>query len=254
MTITEKISRAKADYDAVYEAGKSAGGGGGQGSYDEGYEAGQKAEYDAFWDLHQENGTRKNYDCLFASWNHNTFYPKYDIKPTSAYMMFRTYNAVNFSNFEADIVKRLNECSVALDTSECTNFQYMCMNSFITHIGVIDTRSASTLYQPFSCNRLHTIDKLILQDNGSQTFTSVFHGAAALENIVIEGVIGQNGFDVRSSTKLSKASIESIMAALSTTTSGLTVTLSKTAVNNAFTTEEWAALVSQHTNWTISLI
>jgi hypothetical protein len=219
-----------------------------------GTDTGGKSWYDEFWDLHQENGTRKNYDCLFASWNHNTFYPKYDIKPTSAYMMFRTYNAVDFSNFEADIVKRLNECDVALDTSECTNFQYMCVNSFITHIGVIDTRSASTLYQPFSCNRLHTIDKLILQGNGSQTFHDAFHGATALENIVIEGVIGNNGFDVKSSTKLSKASIESIIAALSTTTSGLTVTLSKTAVDNAFTTEEWAALKATRPNWEILLV
>lgn len=64
--------------------------------------------------------------------------------------------------------------------------------------------------------------------------------------------------------KLSKPSITSIINCLSTTTSGLTVTLSKTAVNNAFetsegvadgsTSQEWLNLVATKTNWTISLV
>ena len=91
-------------------------------------------------------------------------------------------------------------------------------------------------------------------------FTNCFQ----LQNLTIEGIIGQNGFNVQWSTKLSKASITSIINALSETTSGLTVTLSKTAVNNAFetsagaadgsTSEEWTTLEGTKTNWTISLV
>jgi hypothetical protein len=67
-------------------------------------------------------------------------------------------------------------------------------------------------------------------------------------------VIGQKNFNVHWSPKLSKASIESIINALSSTTSGLTVTISKTAKEAVFTTEEWATLIATKPNWTISLV
>ena len=79
----------------------------------------------------------------------------------------------------------------------------------------------------------------------------------------VEGVIGQNGFDVHWSTNLKTASIVSIVEALSDSTSGLSVTLSQTAVNNMvfpFTSERtgitygsWSELEGTKTNWTISL-
>jgi hypothetical protein len=67
-------------------------------------------------------------------------------------------------------------------------------------------------------------------------------------------VIGQKNFNVHWSPKLSKASIESIINALSSTTSGLTVTISKTAKEAAFTSAEWSALIATKSNWTISLV
>jgi hypothetical protein len=103
---------------------------------------------------------------------------------------------------------------------------------------------------------LHTIE--VLRCIAETTYhNTVFFNCNALENLTIEGVIGQNGFDVRYSTKLSKASITSVINALSATTSGLTVTLSKTAVERAFgstTSTEWSALVATKSNWNISLI
>ena len=84
-----------------------------------------------------------------------------------------------------------------------------------------------------------------------------------LENIIFEGEIGKE-IDIQHSHKLTKASITSIINALSSTTSGLSVTLSKTAVNTAFETStganngsistEWSALVATKTNWTINLV
>jgi hypothetical protein len=67
------------------------------------------------------------------------------------------------------------------------------------------------------------------------------------------GTVSVSGLNLQWSTKLSKASITSIINCLSSTTSGLSITLSKTAVDNAFTAEEWAALENTKHNWTIAL-
>jgi hypothetical protein len=75
-----------------------------------------------------------------------------------------------------------------------------------------------------------------------------------LEELYCEGTLDITGLNLKDSTKLNKASIESIISVLSTTTTGLSITLSKTAVNNAFTTDEWNALIGTRTNWTISLV
>ena len=108
---------------------------------------------------------------------------------------------------------------------------------------------------------LHTIDKLIVDEN--TTYTGWFNSTTNLQNLTIEGTIAQKGFSVSACTKLSRASIENIINALSTETNALTVTLSKTAVNNAFetsegaadgrTSAEWATLIATKTNWTIAL-
>ena len=55
-----------------------------------------------------------------------------------------------------------------------------------------------------------------------------------LEYVRIDGTIGQSGIDLKYSTKLSKESIESIVNHLSDSATGKTLTLSKTAVDEAF--------------------
>ena len=252
MTIAEKILRAKSDYDAVYEAGKNAGGGGGQGSYDEGYEAGQKAEYDAFWDGYQSNGHQTMLDYFFAGkgWVKATIKPKIDLKPTRANSMF------SMNGFKGDLAQHFETLGKELDFSNCTMINGLFSNANeITRLGTLDFRKVTYGTGWFAYMRkLITIDKLLLSENTISPGNHALQECYELTNLTIEGVINKNGYSFQWSTKLSKVSIESIMAALSTTTSGLTVTLSKTAVNNAFTKDEWEALVSQHTNWTISLI
>lgn len=243
MTIADKITRAKADYDAVYEAGK-------------------KAQYDAFWDNFQSYGNRKDYKLAFSreGWNDETFKPKYNMRVTSATQMFEMSRIVN-------LTKALKDNGVVLDTSKSTNVSNMFYYSqHIKQIPVIDvTNCSSNVIGLFgTCRALETVEKLILKNDGSTVIDRCFVNANSLRNIIIEGVIGQNGFDVQQSTKLSKASLTSIINALSATTSGLTVTLSKTAVNKAFetsagagdgsTSAEWQILIAPKSNWTISLI
>lgn len=240
MTIAEKITRAKADYDAVFEAGK-------------------KAEYDAFWDEFQENGVRRRYGYAFSRWLDTIFYPKYDIVCTeSANWLFAASKIT-------DLKGRLQECGVVLDTSGATSIAEAFAYSTLTRIPTVSTLSTTGLTYAFASSfALVEIEKIILKDNGSQSFNSTFVRCDSLEKIIFEGVIGQNGFNVQWSTKLSKASITSIINALSSTTGGLTVTLSKTAVNTAFetsagagdgsTSAEWQSLIATKSNWTISLI
>ena len=92
--------------------------------------------------------------------------------------------------------------------------------------------------------------------NENVTYTQWFGWCIALETIAFDGTIGKS-IDFQYSTKLTKASILNIFSVLSSTVAGQTLTLSKTAVTNAFgstTATEWTNLVATKTNWTISLV
>ena len=109
-----------------------------------------------------------------------------------------------------------------------------------------------------------------LEDAGTINFegvvyaTRAFTGCIALKEIQIVGTI-KLSLDFQDSTLLSKESIKSIVNALSQTTSGLTITFSKTAVNNAFginvddpTTypegSEYYILRNSKSNWTFNYV
>jgi hypothetical protein len=215
------------------------------------YEAGKKSEYDAFWDVYQNKGNRTNYWMGFTGlgWTAKSFKPKYNMKPTNARQMF-----ANGSCSGLDLTLLLEELGVVLDTSNCTDFRQMFYYGSPKRFPPISTVAIDNFNGLIYHASIETIDKLILREDGSQTFTSPFTGATKLTNLTIEGVIGQNGFTTADCTQLSKDSITSIINALSTTTNGLTVTLSKAAKEAAFTADEWATLIATRPNWTISLV
>lgn len=206
---------------------------------DEVYEKGKKDEYDRFWDAYQyaENGVpkRTNYENGFRGsmgWTKDNFYPKYDIKPVgNANYLFYAWEYAD--RHTMDLSARLKECGVVLDTSRATSLQ--CAFSYVrlAIIPPIDvtglTNNSSLLFADSS--RVKIIEKLIIAET-TPINSNWFRNDKGLETITIEGTIGQNNFNVSACIKLSGASIVSIIEALSTTTSGLTVTLSQTAVNN----------------------
>lgn len=232
----------------------------------DGIEAGKKSQYDEFWDSFQDNGARTDYVSGFAGvgWNDNTFKPKYDIN--SKKESFQTFRGCKIT----DLVTALTTAGVTLDLSSSTSFNATFHSATITHVGIIDTRNApsATLTQTFyNCTKLITVEKLILSNNGTQKYSQTFQGCDALVNLTIEGVIGQTGVSFQQSKSLSKASITSIINALSTSvsaSSGYSITLSKTAVNKAFETstganngydsDEFRDLVLSRNNWTINLV
>lgn len=179
------------------------------------YDAGKQAEYDRFWDNFQDYGEANvGSNAFMYGWNDESFNPKYPIKISHSMSKVFSYNT------------RITDTKV--------------------DIFILGT-TQQIFYQ---CSNLKTVRKLIVTT--ASTYSNMFTGCSALENLAIEGTIA-SAFKISDCKKLSKASIESIFSCLSDTTTGLTATFSTTAKDNAFTTEEWNTLVASKPNWTIAL-
>jgi hypothetical protein len=221
--------------------------------YESGVAQGRSEEWNEFWDNFQDYGNRINYNYGLAGYGFtaNNFYPKYDIKPEG--YQANIFYAWNDIEKRINLKQRLEECGVILDTSKATNISSMFAYSFLGTIPTIDCTSLSgdsTGVFSHTYGRVTEIEKIITKE--TVTYRNWFINTN-LNEIRFEGVIG-NDIDFQHSTSLSKASIESIITHLSDTASGKTATFSQTAVNNAFTSEEWTALANTKPNWTISLI
>ena len=220
---------------------------------DDGRIEGKQAEYDRFWDAVHNSIEANSCQNVFAgaAWTKDTFRPKYSIlNIANPYMMFRN------SRIEVDLPALLEELGIEITFYPGIPMQYTFYGTRFTRLGVLDFRDCQYLTQCCYDNpKLVTIDKVMC--NNKTKFDNVFGYCSALENVTFEGELANNGLSFQYSTKLSKASIESVINVLSSTTSGLTVTLSKTAVETAFgstTAAEWTALVATKSNWTISLV
>lgn len=219
----------------------------------EAYKEGRKAEYDAFWDAYQNNGAIYSANDMFAgaSWNDVTFNPKHSMSVMKrADYMFKSSGSLDLKG----ILER-NRISFDFGNT-CTDFQNMFYYSAVYNIPEIDCSLATSMRCMFdNAQSLRNIDKIILPkaEPYSGAYEYMFNNCKSLETVSFSGDITQS-VDFHWSTKLSKASIESIIEALSKSASGKTLTLSNTAVNNAFTTSEWNNLRASKSNWTISLV
>ena len=153
------------------------------------YDVGKKAEWNEFWDSHQQNGARTDYQYGFVGWGQKQFKPKYDIAPTNGYYAF--YNL--FAGEEpTSLSQMLKNANVVLDTSNCAKFDYMFSGANVTEIPTIDATLVTSFSNVFRGSSVVTIEKLILKDNASQPMNTTFTGCSSLKNIVIEGLIGYN--------------------------------------------------------------
>lgn len=192
------------------------------------YEAGQKSEYDRFWDAYQRYGGNGHCGWIFSgpAWNNETFKPKHDIKPKiSGYGIFWQ------SGIEGDLDEILNQYGVVLDTSECENFQNMFNSTKFTAIGeIVVSNKATNLANMFQqtlglhYKTLKTIRLLKLRNDGGNTFSGTFSNCQGLENITIEGTIGNN-LDIH----WSPLTIESVLSVLTALTKDPTLASGKTA-------------------------
>ena len=223
------------------------------------YENGQKSEYDKFWDAYLASmdsaGVINMYKFCGGGWNDTTFYPTKDLVVKYGYMWFYYSRITNLR-------QRLIDCGVKFDFSKATDLGGFLENSSITEAPEIDLSALSANKYPtkgqrlcYNCKSLVTIEKIKTSED--VTYGNDFVGCSALENITIEGVIG-NDINFQYSP-LSKESIlgrvateeqiaagtnivelngvkywGGIIAALKADASGKTLTLNKAAVNKAF--------------------
>lgn len=183
------------------------------------FDAGKSEEQRVFWENFQQGGARKSYNTAFQQWRdicYNPIYPFIEI--TNASNMFNSCNIVD------------TKVPVDLTTIPSSNN----MNAVFAY-----------------STALKTINKLIVNEN--TTYNNWFPYCNRLANITFEGTIGKS-IDFKDCKLLSKASIENVISCLSETATGQTLTLSQTAVDNAFTADEWNALIKDITNWTFSLV
>jgi hypothetical protein len=234
MDIAEKVLRQKKDFDDVYEAGK-------------------KAEYDAFWDGVQYYGNRSNYSQAFAyAWNDESFKPKYDIKCAGAYATYQIF----YNTKIVDLVGCLKKANVKFDTTEATVIQGIFDRAgILINTPPIDAINCTSMQLTYSsAQNVKNIEIANIQENC--TFDRVFNNMYELRDVVlINCTIGKNGISFQWSTKLTADSLKSIIQALSTTTTGLTITLPTTAQSNyekVYGSGSWATLTATRSNWTIA--
>ena len=248
MNYKNNIKKINDKLDLVYETAYDKGYEVGYGeSYDKGFDKGfidgQQAEYDKFWDNFQENGNRANYANAFINngWNNETFNPKYPISPTAD----ASYAFDNIGLTDFDFVEK----GIVLDLRNATLVTYMFRNAKgVKRIGVFDCyASRKNINRPFYKSNIETIDEFVFYEDS--VYNATFSAVDKLKNLTCSGVIASNDLTFVTCTLLSKNSLTSVINCLSTTTSGLSVTLSLTAVNKAFETSENAKDGSNSTEW-----
>jgi hypothetical protein len=238
MSIAEKLTTIAENeqkvYNAGYEKGKVEG-----GDTEAAYNQGRTDEKNEFWNNYQKyyNEGYCKYRFAGKGWNIKTFYPRYDIKPTTAANMFQEFGNTDepFS-----LVERLQECGVSLDFSNTTSILQTFYSSPFTDIPHINAIKCSAFQNVFQGSPNIKTISLALKEDGSQTWSSAFNSCSAIENLTItSGTIGQNGFNVKWATKLSKASLLSILNACKKDVigKGISITLPSKCIDGATDTE-----------------
>lgn len=240
------------DYQEGFEAGEV-----------EGIEQGKQIANNEFWDGVTANGTRIDYGYAFRYTGFQYIRPTKKIVPISADSAIQTFaHNQNLKILESSYFDFSQKNQGTGNSNDYYYTFYGCISlEIIEDIGLYLTVANQT-FNTTSKSKLHTIEKIYVNENTK--FINTFVYMTALVNLGVEGVIGQNGLDLQWSTKLSKASWQSIIAALSSTASGLSMTGSLVSVNTAFetspgandgsTSEEWLTLIATKSNWTINLV
>ena len=98
-----------------------------------------------------------------------------------------------------------------IDTTKGTSFDYMFYGcSELTTIPQIDTTKGTSFgYMFYDCPKLTTIPQI--NTSNGEVFNNMFSSCSALTNLTIAGSINTSGMNFRSATKLSKASITSVV-------------------------------------------
>ena len=258
MSIKQNVSRAKTDYDAVYSQAKI--------NY---WDRRTQGDISFKWYAFFFAGTSISQEDIdeFVEYldlkNKRIIFPdEATVNTRNCYSMFENaaWNGGENRTIDAtEICKRI-------DFSKCKSATTVFANANIKNI-TADFSNCETLAQTFTVSDASASiqDNITIKVSAKCVFENTFAYNTHLKELrFMEGsVIGKSGLNLQRSTLLSKASHISVINTLSTTTSGLSVIFSLTAVNKAFetseganngsTSAEWLNLIATKNNWTINL-
>ena len=220
--------------------------------------------YNVFWNAYQSSGNRTTYYFAFAGvgWTATTFRPRYQITPkNSAKGIFRNFNGTNSTT---DLTKLVNfrelkpqkdDTIPLIDWKGATNLTEAFYNAKIYDVGYIDATNCSTLDNTFvsdaNTSLKGCIVKIELKVKSSTTYTNPIANQVELTDLIfVEGsVIGNSGWDLSGSPKLSKESLVSIVNALSSSVSNKSIKFSAESIANNFSQAEWEELRLGKSKW-----
>ncbi|MBQ6825974.1 MAG: hypothetical protein IJP34_04880 [Clostridia bacterium] len=200
MSIAEKLTTIAENEQKVYNAGYNKGKAEG-GDTDGGIET--------FFDSYLRD-TNGYCDYMFAGkgWKNKIFKPTIDIKPVRAQNMF------SLTGLTGDLAALCEQQGITIDFSNCKLFNGFSSNaSGITRFGAIDISKATDTISFIYNTSLITIDKLIVSETTKYN-TYAFEGCKKLTNLIVEGVIAQNNFNVQWCNNLTVESLRSIINCL----------------------------------------
>lgn len=203
--------------------------------YNDGIEQGKQAQYDAFWDAYQQNGTRTYYSYGFSGygWTDETFKPKYPIQVTAAEGIFYL-SCIEW----ADKI-------IQVDFSKVQGLFGAFYGSHFKHIGKCDLSAATNIGAMFNNSRACSIEEIVSKDN--LVWSNVFGGAVYLEDITFSGVIGTS-ISFINSPLLTAVSVDSIIDHLKDLTGQTAQTLTfHTTVKGKLTDAQKSAITAK--NW-----
>ena len=231
------------------------------GGYNDGYEIGKQSERDRFWDAFQDYGNRTDYAYAFRRWNIDYLRPKYKIQNITlradTFFQYSKMKKIEAAYFDLTGIN-------GLPSNSSRGATYGMFDACIQLEEIEDLNIPAGAYYATWHNCVSLKKIAVVRCAAGKAFTMAFVNCNALEDVTFTGTMSMNGLDLQYSPKLNRASIESLIDVLSASTSGLTVTLSKAAVNAAFETsegandgsasDEWATKILEKSKWTISLI
>jgi hypothetical protein len=273
-TIAEKLTLIAENQQKVFDAGYTEGETAGYGNgYEVGVIDGKQAEYDAFWDAFQNYGNRIDYATAFGGvgWTQemleNIKYPITFIAEAHPHQCY-TKSIFYYLNYAGKTPIDMTNVLSKFDFSNCQRVTQTFANAYVTNV-TLDLSNCDKLDRLFVCSDAggKTCENVTLKvSEKCRNYMQAFYYCSGLTELrFMEGSVIAANIEFAQSKNLTRASIESIVNALSTTTSGLTATFSKVAVDKAFetsegandgsTTGEWLPYTATaRPNWNFSLV
>lgn len=154
------------------------------------YDAGKKAKNEEFWRSFTENGARKTYYYGFARTDFSgETIPEGLCRPQKHDSSFVAMDRMFYGYKGTTLPKGIDVTLVP--EGESVGSMIFYVSNYLTEIYDMGIPAVPSMTSWFNyCNKLHTIEKIRVNEN--TTFTTTFGGTSSLKNVTFEGVIGRD--------------------------------------------------------------